>query len=325
VQEVKASSVQKTKEVFRKWDAKGDGLITKEALRSILAVVSRDTTEADLLAMLDYATDENGNVRYSEFVEWLWGGEYPATSKTAPKEEDTGRLPSLLPDMAVGRDPGLDWHFLDDAVARGDPEQLRPALEAAEQAAEARLNKAREALAFLEAVPEELARVEPMGDILLLRDAIVTAEKAAGGSTAQTTASKQRLELLEDTLGTCGDKDITSIKAATEWASSQLAEAMSTGVNESECMRVRQALCLLRLKAVTAGAAEEPNDIEGAIRVCGFCGVEEKDMEEARACLVAVKRKDIKAAATSCRLAGLQEKDIVEAGRHLLFVKSIAK
>jgi len=216
-------------------------------------------------------------------------------------------------------------HFLDDAVARGDPEQLRPALEAAEQAAEARLNKAREALAFLEAVPEELARIEPMGDIMLLRDAIVTAEKAAGGSTAQTTASKQRLELLEDTLGTCGDKDITSIKAATEWASSQLAEAMSAGVDESECMRVRKALCLLRLKAVTAGAAEEPNDIEGAIRVCGFCGVEEKDMEEARACLVAVKRKDVKAAATFCRLAGLQEKDLVEAGRHLLFVKSIAK
>eukprot|EP00928_Gymnodinium_smaydae_P021993 TRINITY_DN18614_c4_g1_i1.p1 TRINITY_DN18614_c4_g1~~TRINITY_DN18614_c4_g1_i1.p1 ORF type:complete len:200 (-),score=62.06 TRINITY_DN18614_c4_g1_i1:371-886(-) len=66
------AGIEKTKEIFRSWDADGNGTISKQELERVLIMLNPSFKKTDINKMFKSADkNKDGVIDYEEFVEWL--------------------------------------------------------------------------------------------------------------------------------------------------------------------------------------------------------------------------------------------------------------
>ena len=59
---------------FKRWDRKGDGIISREELTKVLKSINTDFSDTEIEAVMDAAdTKKDGTINYIEFAKWVFG------------------------------------------------------------------------------------------------------------------------------------------------------------------------------------------------------------------------------------------------------------
>mmetsp|Transcript_56811 Transcript_56811/g.164861 ORF Transcript_56811/g.164861 Transcript_56811/m.164861 type:complete len:226 (+) Transcript_56811:55-732(+) len=85
------ADVKEVVHAFKCWDTVGAGVITRQGLRGLIATLVSGITDEDIERLFEAAAEDGlslDNVRYEEFLMWLWANE-GTTADAAPNDQES--------------------------------------------------------------------------------------------------------------------------------------------------------------------------------------------------------------------------------------------